>query len=541
MGIRDRAAALAALLAVGCGGASGEPAGTKSSPAQAVELAVVAPVPLRRLTREEYNNTVRDLLADTSRPADAFPPDEAVGGFESNNLAPITTPLVERYMDAAEALAVRAVGHVDALAPCPAGQPHEECARRFIDTFGRRAFRRPLEESESAALFAVYAEKQRRSDYAGGIQLVLEAMLQSPQFLYRVEPADGPGPKTRPLTGYEVATRLSYFIWASTPDQRLLDEAAAGKLSAPADVESAARRLLADPRAVDGIKSFHRQWLGLSELETASKDGLLAAAFTPQLKEAMVEETLRFSTDAVLAGGDTVTMLLTSNTSFVNAPLAAVYGVPAPASSFARVELPRAQRSGVLTQASVMTVLAAAEQTSPILRGKFVRERLLCQPIPAPPAGVIITPPKFDPKVTTKERFIQHRRDPTCAGCHELMDPVGFTFEHYDAIGRWRAVDGAFPVDAVGDLSGTDDADGKFDGAIELGARLAKSQQVRRCIATQWFRFALGRPERDADAGSLAAAYQVFEREGFDVRELIVAITTTDAFRHVRFEEGRAP
>lgn len=544
MGRRDCAAGLAALLAVGCGGASSEPNRVKSSTGgagDAIVGPVVAPVPLRRLSREEYNHTVRDLLADTTRPADAFPPDEAVGGFESNNIAPVTALLVQRYMDAAEALAAAAVGRLEKLAPCSAGQPHEACARNFIDTFGRLAFRRPLEDSERSALLSVYAEKEKRSDYARAIQLVIQVMLQSPQFLYRVEPADGPGSKTRALTGFELATRLSFFVWASTPDKELLDEAAAGKLNVPGDVGRTARRMLKDPRAVDGIKSFHRQWLGLRELETASKDTVLSSKFTPELKDAMVEETLRFAAHAVLQGGDTVETLLTSNTTFVNAPLAALYGVPPPASGFARVALPPHERSGLLTQASVMTVLANADQTSPILRGKFVREKFLCQPIPPPPANVVITPPKVDPKVTTRERFAQHRKDPSCASCHQMMDPIGFGFEHYDALGAWRMVDGAFPVEATGELSMTDDADGPFDGAVELGKRLSASKEVRRCIATQWFRFALGRSERSEDAASIAASYQAFAREGFDVRELIVAIATSDAFRHARVEDGGAP
>jgi hypothetical protein len=179
-----------------------------------------------------------------------------------------------------------------------------------------------------------------------------------------------------------------------------------------------------------------------------------------------------------------------------------------------------------------MTVLASAEETSPVLRGKFVREKLLCQRVPPPPPSVAIELPKFDPKLTKKERFAQHRTDPSCAGCHKRMDPIGFGFEHYDAIGAWRKVEGAFPVDAVGMISGTSDAAGPFDGAVALGARLAASQQVRRCIATQWFRSALGRLERDADAASLEAAYQAFARAGFDVRALIVAIAMSDAFRY---------
>ncbi|MBK6515875.1 MAG: DUF1592 domain-containing protein [Polyangiaceae bacterium] len=536
-----RAAVLAALVLVGCTGASSEPAAPKSGPAPSAAAAVaVAAVPLRRLTREEYNNTVRDLLADTTRPANAFPPDETVGGFESNGMAPVTALQVERYMDAAEALSTAAVGRLEALAPCAAGQPQEQCAQSFIDSFGRLAYRRPLDEAERAQLSAVYAEKAKRSGHAGGVQLVLEVILQSPQFLYRLEPADGPADKTRPLTGYELATRLSYFIWASTPDSALLEDAEAGRLSEADDVAVIARRMLKDPRAVDGIKSFHRQWLGLRELETESKDVVHSAAFTPELKAAMLEETLRFSAHAVLAGGDTVKTLLTSNKTFVNAPLASLYGVPSPAQGFALVELPAQQRSGVLTQASVMTVLSTADQTSPILRGKFVRERLLCHSIPPPPPNVSITPPKADPKLTTKERFDLHRKDPACAGCHALMDPIGFGFENYNALGAWRTVEGTLRVDATGELTLTDDIDGPFNGAVELGARLSASQEVRRCIATQWLRFALGRGEEEEDEASLSEAYQTFAQKGFDVRELIVAIATSHAFRHARFKEGSA-
>jgi hypothetical protein len=537
-----------ALLAAGCGAprsqppiVSQPPVAPSAAPAPAREI-VVAPVPLRRLTNEEYNNTVRDLLGDTTRPADSFPPDEVVGGFENNTISPVTPLIVERYMGAAEALAAGAVGRLDRLAPCPAGEPHEACARAFLDGLGRLAFRRPLDEGERASLLAIYASKEKRSGHARATQLLLSVMLQSPAFLYRLEPLDERGPRTRPLRGEEIATRLSYLIWASTPDAALLDEAAAGRLATPEQAGQAARRLLKDPRAVDGIRSFHRQWLDLRELDTESKDPVRYPSFTPELKRAMVEETLRFSARAVLEGGDVVTALLTSRKSFVNAPLAKLYGVPAPpGEGFALVDLPPRERSGLLTQASVMTVLASAEETSPILRGKFVREKFLCQTIPPPPPNVDITPPRFDPNVTKKERFARHRTDPSCAGCHQMMDPTGFGFEHYDALGAWRTVDGAFPVDALGSLSGTDDADGPFDGAIDLGARLAASQKVRRCVATQWFRAALGRGERDEDAGSLEAAYQAFSRAGFDVRELIVAITMSEAFRHAGSDAGSAP
>ena len=550
-GRRSRAAGFAVVLAAGCAGAIDRPPapGAGSSAAHAVATAapapspaeiVVAPAPLRRLTREEYNNAVRDLLGDTTRPADGFPPDEDAGGFESNSIAPVTDLLVERYMDAAHALATAAVRRIDALAPCPArpgpaggfapyapdGRYPFRCHRRvgtagrcageFVDTFGWLGFRRPLVDAERATLLGIYADKAKLSGYAEGIRLVVEAMLQSPQFLYRVEPVEDarahPG-ATRAVTGYEMATRLSFFIWASTPDAGLLDDAGAGRLTTPDDVARAARRMVVDRRAIDGFRSFHRQWLGLGKLDTESKDPALFPAFTPELERSMVEETLRFTSEAVRAGGDGVAALLTSNRSFVDAKLSTLYGVPPPpGEGFSPVELPPRERAGVLTQASLLAVLAGPDQTSPVLRGQFVREKLLCDEVPPPPAGVALTPPRVDPKLTTKQRFAQHRENASCAGCHALMDPIGLGFEHYDAIGRWRAEEGPFPIDATGRVSSTEDVNVSFDGAVELAARLAASGQVRRCIATQWFRFALGRGERDDDQASIDGAYQAFAR-----------------------------
>lgn len=527
----------------GCG-AKSQPA-TVAAPHVAHRRAPVgatAPSPLRRLTNEEYNNTIRDLLGDTSRPADAFPPDEAVGGFENNTVSPITQSLVERYMATAESLAASAAPRVDQLAPCPSGQPTDTCARSFIEAFGRLAFRRPLDERERSSMFDLYTSKEKRAGYARAVQLVIQALLQSPQFLYRVEPLPDGDAAPRALSGYEVATRLSFLIWASTPDAALLDDAGAGRLATADDVAKAARRLLRDPRAVDGVKSFHRQWLDLRELDTESKDAVLYPTFTPELRRAMVEETLRFSAHVALAGGDAVTALLTSKKTFVNSALAKLYGVEPPrGDGFVLVDLPGDQRAGLLTQASVMTVFSHAEESSPILRGKFVREKLLCQAVPPPPPNVAISLPKFDPTLTKRERFDRHRMDPNCAGCHRMMDPIGFAFEHYDALGAWRTVDGAFPVDALGELTQTGDTDGAFDGAVALGVKLAASQRVRRCVATQWFRAALGRNERQEDGSSLDGAYRAFQLGGYDVRELIVAIASSHSFRHIGFDATGAP
>lgn len=534
-------AGLGVLVLAGCGAArpTSPSLGAASVPGAKVAAGpvIAAPSPLRRLTNEEYDNTVHDLLGDTTRPASGFTPDEMVGGFENNTVSPVTQTMVERYAGAAEALSEAAISRLDTLAPRMGGETDEACARRFIERFGRRAYRRPLDETERAVLLASYAEKAARAGHAKGIARVVQTLLQSPKFLYRLEPADGSGARTRALTGFEIATRLSFFLWASTPDDALLEIAAKGTLDTAEGVEAVTRKLLVHPRAAFGIRSFHRQWLGLRELETASKNPTLYPGFTPELRAAMVEETLRFTTHAVLRGGDTVAALLTSPQSFVNAALAKLYGLGSASvgKEHVLVDLPAGQRSGLLTQASVLALLAYPDESSPILRGKFVREKLLCDPIAPPPPSFVITLPRPDPTRTKRDRFEQHRMDPRCATCHDRMDPAGFALEHYDAIGAWRTVDGAFPVDAAGAIAGTRDADGKVDGALALGAHLAKSNQVRRCLATHWYRAALGRVEQPEDEASIEGAYQTFARAGFDVRELIVAITKSDAFRHVGF------
>lgn len=543
-----RSVALLGILSigVGCGGGA-KVAVTKpipTAPAAPVASAPtrVGPAPLRRLTREEYDHTVRDLVGDTTHPAESFPPDDAAAGFASNGVVPVSAVLVERYMDAAEALAGAAVKHIGDVAPCAHDEVPDACAARFIDAFGRRAYRRPLAEDERTALLSLYSEKAARSGYAGGIQLVLEAIFQSPQFLYRIEPsAAGPAAeRPRPLGGYEVATRLSFFLWVSTPDDALLDAARDGKLDTAEGVRAAARRLIADPRAADGVRSFHRQWLGLAELGVLSKDAL-APRFTADMKRSMVEETLRFAAWAVDRGGDTVETLFSSRDSFIDAPLAELYGVAAPAAPFDLAHLPADQRSGILTHASVMARLANGDESAPVTRGKFVRERLLCDVVSPPPPNLVINPPKVDPTLPTKTRFERHRTDPTCAGCHGRLDPIGFGFEHYDGVGAWRTADGNFSVDATGTITGLDGADVTFDGAVELGQRLAKSPQVRRCVATQWFRFALGRSETPDDDATIAAIQASFGGAGYDVRELLVAIATSDALRYAHGEETSNP
>jgi hypothetical protein len=504
--------------------------------AKTCDILDVGITPLRRLTRTEYNNTVGDLLGDTTKPADDFAPDEELLGFAAGlSVSPL---LAEQYMNAAEALSVQATEDLPSLLGCdPASKGEDACANTFIDAFGKTAYRRPLATDERDGLRALYGDAKSKYDYRTGIELVVQAVLQSPDFLYRVELGkDTQTPLVVQLTGYEIASRLSYLLWNTTPTPELLSAAAAGELDTPAGVEKYAREMVADPRAHETVRSFHHQWLDLDVLDMKSKDPMVYPAYDDALKASMIEETERYVQDVVFEQDGTVETLLTSRATFVDAKLADLYGMPKPSGSgFGSAMLDGKQRAGLLTQASVLSVYAKSNQSSPVHRGKFVRERLLCQQLSPPPAGLIIVPPDPDPNASTRERFAEHSKNATCAGCHHLMDPIGFGFEHYDGIGRYRDMDGKFTVDSSGEIKDSRDADGKFDGVLELEDKLAQSQEVRECVASQWFVYAFGRSiNNDLDTCSREKLFSTFAASGYKIQDLLVALATSDAFRYRR-------
>jgi hypothetical protein len=540
---------LALTAIVGCGAFIGACTGKIGSvPAPVAEVAEDAcatgihpgGAPIRRMTRFEYNNAVRDLLGDATRPADTFVAEEEALGFNNQATAlGVTSLLAEQYMNASEGIAERAAKDWKKLLPCdPVKTGEDTCAGQFIASFGQKAFRRALAKAESDRLQQLYAWGKQKYDFSTGLQLVIQAALQSPRFLYRVEmglpdPVKDQADVTE-LDSWEVASRLSFLIWSSIPDDELFAAAEESALQDPAAIEKQARRMLEDPRARDAVANFHAQWLGLSRIETLDKDAKVYPTYTPALRPLWEKETLRFLDHVVFddAKGDVKTML-TAPYSMMNAELAAFYGVKGPkGEAFEQVSLDPKQRAGLLTQASLLAVNAKPNQSSPVHRGKFVRERLLCQPLPPPPNNVNIQPPDVDPKATTRQKFAQHSSDPYCAGCHKLMDPVGFGFESYDGIGQFRTTDHGLPVDATGELTQTRDSDGKFDGAIELAARLGDSAEVRECVATQWFRFGYGHGEEKADSCAMSQLQDAFRAAGYNVKELLVALTRTDAFRY---------
>lgn len=508
---------------------SGAP-GVPGVPDPAVcEARAVGVAPMRRLTRGQYAHAVRDLLQIEIDIERLLPEDERLATFRSNVVAPVSGLDVEQYAEVAELVAAEAVRDVDRLIDCDRSALGDAaCAASFIAQTGKLAHRRPLTTGEQDGYQALFVE-YGAADFATGIAVVLEAMLQSPALLYLVElptaPAD-PAAGLAPLSAHELAARLALFLWSSAPDAALLDAAEGGELASAEQSMEQARRMLGDARARDAIASFHLQWLAVDTLPDRGKDAALFPSYDAALAGAMLDETAEFASQVLLEGDGRLQTLLTSTESFASEPLRAIYGLPPGAS-----ELDPAERAGLLTHASFLATHAHANQSAPVLRGKAIRSSLLCDAPPAPPPDVNTTPPEPAPDATTRERFAAHTQEARCAACHTYLDPVGFGFEHYDAIGRFRARDGDAAVDASGELLGTSDADGPFDGAVELAARLAQSEQVRSCVSRQWLQYALGRGVSQADQCSLAQAHAAFAAADHDVRELLVAITRTDAFR----------
>jgi hypothetical protein len=500
----------------------------------------VGPI-VRRLTHAQYNNTIRDLLNDASRLADQFPPEDYVNGFRNQYLAQNTSPLLaEAYAAAAEKLARKAFlgGDSQGLIPCtPKSFNDAACRNKFIATFGRRAFRRPLQANEIARYDKLFAaEAAEAKQFLAGAQVVLEVMLQSPNFLMRTE--NGLDPVQRP---YEIAGKLSYFLWNSMPDDALLEAAAAGELNTPAGLEKQARRMLQSPKAKEAVNEFLTEWLRFDRLQGTVRDRRLYSMFTPELTLAMTEETRRLASHLVWTKGNFMEFF-SAPYSFLNADLAKLYKLPEPKEEYGLVNLPaETERAGVLSHASFLTMTSKPAETSPTARGLFIREQFLCQDVPQPPPGVNanLPPVTRERPMTQRERLGVHLSNPSCASCHSLIDPIGLAFEKFDAIGGYRptmkltifparfeknmdAKNVELAIDTSGHVAGLPNA--KFSTPRELGMILAESPACQQCVTKQLFRFMSGRHEGRADRDVISRAFEDFRKSGFQFTELMVSL-----------------
>ena len=411
--------------------------------------------PARRLTRDQFNNTVRDLLGATGTPADKLAPDERIGPFNSNAIAPVDATLVQQHQEVAATLATAAKARMSTISPCDLNSDtgtSTTCATRFVTEFGRRAFRRPLDTTEVQAYLSLYTLGKTGVDAANGFRLVVEAMLQSPFFLYHhdVGASGLPQAGTIAITPHELASRLSFFLWNSMPDDTLFARATDGSLTTDSVLTAEVQRMVMSDKATATIALFHRQWLDVSDLPDQSKDATVYPRYNAALGDAMMQELSLFTDYVVRKGDGLLKTLLTSNLAFPQGGLFSIYGMTQPSGYTVGtpVTLDATQRAGILTQAAFLTRWAHGNQTSPVHRGKLVRLNIMCGYIEPPPANVNTTPPAPTAATSTRERFAQHLANPDCSPCHQMMDPIGLGFETFDGIGAFRTMDGLGPVDA---------------------------------------------------------------------------------------------
>jgi hypothetical protein len=522
----------------GASGSAGNGSPSDQTPEQILASAACkkpAPgaAPLRRLSNAEYRNTVQDLLAQVSGVGPAVASatkdfvDEAESlGFRNNvDFLGVSSLVAQGYMDAAESLATLSSASA-ALIGCSSNDG--ACAKQFIESFGKRAFRRPLQPDEVARYQAVYDKATAQGyDFKTGIEWVVFSLLQSTQFLYRVELGAPQGEGYVP-SQFETASRLSYLVWQSMPDQALFDAAGAAQLGSKQQIEAQARRMLQDPKASRLLEYFD-QWLDLDRLNTFDRDANVYPDVDESLPQLLQAETHAFVGSLLKSPTGSLTELLTAQYSYVNADLARHYGVTGTlGAEFARVDMPG--RAGVLTQGMLLTH-DKPTRTSIVRRGLKIRLDMLCQKVPAPPNDVQLDLEGLGEGLTQRERLEKHREVASCAGCHTLMDPLGVVFEGFDAVGRARTADeSGKPVDLKSELSLTRDADGPVASPTQLGEKLANSQEVRDCYVTQSFRFFYGRDYTAADQCSMAQLFLAFRDKKQSVSELIVALTQTDHF-----------
>lgn len=508
-------------------------------PNPCVEGAAPGPAPLRRLTAEEYRNTLTDLFRGVDVDGVNPVPEERIHAFENDVLAqPPSALAVERYADDAEKVAAAAVERLESWAPCASDEAMApaDCAASMAEDLAFRAYRRPLDEMEGARVRGFAREMVEAYGLRDGAETLVAALLESPHFLFRPEfgtetPGSTGGVELDP---YEVASRLSYLFLKSMPDEALFAAAADGRLSTADGVEAEARRLMQTERARGAVVDFFWEWLGLYQLENLSLDDETFPEFDGRMRRDLVTSTRRFLETAIWED-DAYESLMLGHFGFVNDRIAPLFGVPAPGSEqMQRVELSATERRGILTQPGWLAATSHGIGHSPIFRGVKVLDRVLCSPAPPPPPEVLdsVGGPADDPEIcTTRDHVAEtHSSGSTCEACHALIDGAGFTFENYDALGRWRTTENGCPIDATGRVPLPGPAD-EISGPMDLAQSLAESREVADCFAQHFVSFAMGRRAPRADACQVEALAEPLLNGQGSLQDMMIAFVRSPAFR----------
>jgi Protein of unknown function (DUF1592)/Protein of unknown function (DUF1588)/Protein of unknown function (DUF1595)/Protein of unknown function (DUF1585)/Protein of unknown function (DUF1587) len=496
-----------------------------------------APESMHRLTKSQFQNSLTALLG--SAPTGELDGDSYIGGFATVGAGSVVTSAngVQNYQIAIDAALDQVFADTTrrgALLGCVPQTPLDTaCAQSFLKTFGRLAWRRPLTQAQLDRYTTLATSSATAlSDSYGGLRWAASALLQSPYFLYRSErgtPVAGKADRNQ-YTPYELASKLAFFLWNSTPDAALLDAAESGALATPAGMRAQVDRLLAAPQGHEAIVNFPREFMRTDNLVGMPKDASTYPNYTSTLPAAMGGEVLSLWENTAFESDSNALALFTTRQTFANKELGALYGLDTSSlasDTFSPVTLPESQgRSGLLTTAAMLSLEATQIEGSPTLRGRFIRQKFQCMPIPDPPPGVVTTLPTTGPGVFTKrQKMVTHEAQPTCAACHGLMDPLGFPLEHFNAIGAYRATDSGLQIDTSGSLD-----DKTFADAVDMGKILAASPATASCIVQNIYSYAVGHAVPDTEQVVVSDLSTAFAASGNRLRALILKVVTSDGF-----------
>jgi len=495
-----------------------------------------------RLSHRQWENSIRDLfyLDQGTGKSGLFIGDPVSGGFDNNSeKLVVSATLWTDYQRASEEIAEQVILDPELMAAVvPAVEGDSTAiATAFIETFGARAYRRPLTAEEVASHLAVFQQGVNLGGddpFAEGVRVLLQTFLQSPHFLYRVELSDAANDDGRiALSSWEIASKLSYMLWDTMPDEALFAAAAADELTGVAGVEAQGKRMLADPRAREMVAAFHFQTLDIDHRANINKDPGLFPEFEVGMRQMMIDETMMFVDDVVFEGGGTLAELLTEPYSFVNKTLAPLYGLDPGGftDELVATQLDPTQRAGLTTQLGFLAANASTTENDPIHRGVFLNLKLLCTGLPPPPDVLPPPPPPVEGE-SLRERIDRHTGEGTCGqSCHAtLINPLGFAFESYDPLGRWQTMDAGKPVDATGEFlfaSGVH----QFDGGVQLANLMAENTDAHRCYVAHLLEYGYARTPQSADNAAIIALAERSLGDDLPITSLILELTKSDAFR----------
>lgn len=525
--------------AIGGGSGSGD-AGPGGPPAAPGPPAACASISKRlwKLTPDQYEATVAALIPEAPRDLNLGAAQTATlaraSGFapEAARLE-ISAPHAEALLSSADAAVTNAVRDPSKLNACLAtsgGRSDLGCVRSFVETFGKKAFRRPLDQDEVSDYVAFFESEAKQGGADSALDQLLHAFLMSPHFLFRTE-LGSPGGAGGRLTSYEVASALSYLFLDGPPDDELMQAADNDELNAPARLEAQVRRLVATRDAARGLRKFFSLAYGFASVRSAAKNEETFPDWSSAVADDLVRESESFVDDVLWSDAPTLTTLLTANHSMLNERLASFYGVAGPkGDAFVRTVFPAGQRSGLLTQGSLLARMAGEKRSDIVHRGKFVRTNLLCYPLPQPPPNVNASTPE-DLTIPQREWLDRaHSSRSDCAGCHRLMDPLGYPLESFDGVGKWRTIDAGKPIDTSGLIADTSDGDIPVANVSDLGQALAKLKDVQRCFVKSLTSYAKGLVARDLEECQISKGVEAFEANDGNIIEAVVAIVKDPAF-----------